>query len=273
MKERFLIYIIFLFSLNAYCQNDEIFKMKKAETSNLLVDKKYTTDTHIDLTSQKALSSLSISGKIKLTDSKSLIRVVLVTKAHEYLVFEAYPLMCDILDFSINKVCEETSLMNNEQPIELIVIVRNAEFDFKQIHFSNLNLGNDEKFNLSKLEHDSKTQIENYKSSKLNNNNAKKDKTWLAAPTELSILSFEKKKSLFGGGYDFITEGYEYYSEGIFSFESDLPEKKNLKFATTATYPSSFDWRNRHGQNWMTPIRLQDPCGACCAFASVAVQK
>ena len=272
MRAKFLIMVILLFSFSAFAQSDEIFKMKKAETSNFRVDEKYTSDSRIELSNQKSLSSLAISGKIKLTDSKSLVRIILITKAYEYLVYEAYPLIADKLDFSIDKVCEETSLLNNEEPIELIVIVRNAELKLNQIHISNVELNDNEKYSFVKLKHESKKQVENYKSAKINYNNSKEEKTWLADTTGLSILPFEKKKTFFGGGYDFITDGYEYYSKGIFSFESFHPENMKLKSAATLTYPASFDWRNRHGQNWMTPISLQgDVCGACCAFANIAV--
>jgi hypothetical protein len=207
-----------------------------------------------------------------LIDDKSLIRVILITKAHEYLVYEAYPFISDSLDFSLDKVCEETSLMENEDPIELIVVIRNAELELKKINLSNANLNDNEKYRFNKLKQEYKAQTEKYKSSEINFKNSEENKTWLADTTELSKLPFEKKKIFFGGGYDFITDGYEYYSDGIFSFKSFHPDNTKLKSAATLTYPSSFDWRNRHGQNWMTPIRLQgDVCGACCAFASVAV--
>ena len=35
--------------------------------------------------------------------------------------------------------------------------------------------------------------------------------------------------------------------------------------------PSSIDWRNVNGQNWVTKIRNQETCGACVAFATCAV--
>ncbi len=48
-------------------------------------------------------------------------------------------------------------------------------------------------------------------------------------------------------------------------------EPLEIPLAATAPLPPSVDWRNRGGNNWVSPIQDQGSCASCVAFATCAV--
>lgn len=65
---------------------------------------------------------------------------------------------------------------------------------------------------------------------------------------------------------DIHTGGIEYYYDGIFEIGDFQAINRNQY---TSTYVDSFDWRNRHGKNWITPNKNQEESGFCSAFTAV----
>jgi C1A family cysteine protease/uncharacterized membrane protein YgcG len=88
----------------------------------------------------------------------------------------------------------------------------------------------------------------------INSKIQEKNLNWVAGETSMSHLSKEEKIKMLG------------YIPDI----NSVNPKKDLSLFRGAPL-SSIDWRNKDGQNWISPIKDQDVCGSCSIFSSVAV--
>ena len=119
---------------------------------------------------------------------------------------------------------------------------------------------------------------------RINRYNVANRKLWRAAVTDVSLLDYGTKKRVVGiaDGASGIADGasslgIEYYGGGIFEMGShaDMARSKGagrrLRDAASSPYVDHFDWRDRHGKNWITSVKHQGNSGYCVAFASVGV--
>ncbi len=219
------------------------------------------------------ISGLAFSGNITLHSDTSLVRIVLLDNNHnEYLIYETYPILSGSKQFSVDEAGEETSLINNITPYRLTFELINASIYVKEIILSM-----EDKYQTESQDARSVQQTLN-KIEKINQNIQKSGQRWVAGETSISKLSYQEKKSMFGGKVPNL-QGFEYYVGGVFVLpgtrdESDSKEAQSQDHnLPDSEYASEFSWRNRHGEDWVTSVKDQRPCNVCVAYATTAASE
>lgn len=249
----------------------------------------YTATAEYPLDSSSIIEGLSISGRSQLNSDTSLVRILLVdNQGKSYLVYEDFYLTASNMEFQ--DMAFETAYLDSVVPNQLKIIIRDATFYLNDIAYdyaSETQTRNSvlDRKALAKLQQ--QTQ-EEYMIDRWNEYNEANNALWFAGRTVLSSLPYETKKSVLGATNDaYQSDGLEYYVGGIFymrSYDDSSTNSSIVDSIPTSIIPSynayveSFDWRNRHGRNWMTSIKNQlEPVqidsvgnGGCWAFAACA---
>lgn len=218
--------------------------------------------------------ALSVSMDITRLSENFLVRVLLKdAEGRKHLVAESYKEIAPSeKTMLLTDYCEETALLSGIKPVSLLVITDNAEVKLSRVWVSTEESHEPAKGSetYEKRISDLRKQQVQEKVDLINEYNEANNKLWRAGATGLSLFDYEKKMSLIGCPEGVSSQGIEYYIGGIFQFSNNTTNFI-IPYEEQNTHLDEFDWRNRHGRNWVTPVKNQgDHDLTCTAYASVA---
>lgn len=259
----------------------EAFAMQsKSAIKTIAVNQSFSKEAALDLFGGvNTAYGMAVTMNVERLSDDFLVRILLEdVEGKKHLVAESYrEIASDERNLCYSDYCEETSLLDGVKPVRLHIYTHDAIILLESVAISTEGtLPTKDRAAFQTATANIRKQQVQSKIERINAYNEAHHKLWRAGETSLSLMDYETKKVVMGTHDGSNLHGLEYYKGGIFEF-GDAPEtgsqgnaKKNMAKAPATNYNvpvTEFDWRNRHGHNWMTDVRDQDTTKYCVPFA------
>lgn len=266
MNMKYLLCIIVsLCSIKTIANN--ISNYKSIKSVNIEVNENECFNGKLSDISNKVIG-FSLDGELSILQEDYFVRVIVTEKdGSEHLVIESYTEIKGNIPERFEDYSEETFLSNGLSLDSIKIYVRGANLHINAIRYmSDIRaLGKTKNIEQFVKDRQDKTIMRNVE--KINEYNESHNLLWRADKTWLSQQNYRTRKRLLGVKDDCSTRGIEYYAGGI--IEIDGSEQTMQPLRTDTSYVENFDWRNRHGKNWMTHVKHQGNSNCCFLFACV----
>ena len=260
-----ILFLVSSIACNNMAAQDRLFSTFHPADYALSTRQIFTQNGEYDFNDTTPICGLSVDGTILQKSHKGFVRVLMVdTQGNKYLVLEANRQRNMNDTIVLNQYCEETADMNQIVPARLEVYVRDAELNLRQIHCVSAESVKNSPMRANSNEI-KRQQVEAH-AQRINNYNQQHEIAWMAGVTKLALSDYSVRKNVLGFGDSTSTGGLEFYVGGIFEVGED-DEIVPLRATAPFTCVDNFDWRNRHGTNWITSVKNQGESGYCVAFA------
>jgi hypothetical protein len=253
----------------AYPASDNPFRLASTKDASIQIGKTFNKSGVIRSFGEKrAIYGLSLTGSVDCQSDDYLVRVIMTDeKGGQHLVFESYTGLSESKKIPLDGYCEETSRLDGVIPVSVDVYIRNASITVNDIGVSySVSKGTRDVLSSDGMRYDQTMA----KVAEINKYNVNHNKLWYANATPLSLKSYSLKKRILGMSDDESLYGLEYYAGGIFEMGVPSASLLSSSSAPTSNCIETFDWRNRHGINWVTSQKNQGNSGYCVAFACVS---
>ena len=215
--------------------------------------------------SRTTIGALGIDAEVSLHGDNALVRVFLESEAGDlYLILESNPMLTENYRKNVVRYAEETADLGSVIPKQLKIVIKDATLRINRLHVSP-EIPFSRRLSKKSLVERRKQQVDE-KVVSINAYNKRQKKLWRAKCTDIALLPFVERQRMMGLSEKDDSYGFEYYGGGIFDF-SYGSSRKGFSEDVNSPYVKEFDWRNRHGRDWITPPKKQEG-QSCWSFAT-----